>query len=139
MFISQLLRVRFIAALALALVFATAAYGFAAANTVPATGAGDGENTISGYEIQNVTYVLDTTDPNLVDKIEFNINPDSGLDQPDQVKVEITLANGANPDTTEWKDAVQDGVDATLWRVTLGSTQAVDLINLRVVATGQAG
>jgi hypothetical protein len=48
MFISSVLRVRFIAAAALALVLATAAYGFAAGNTVPASKAGAGEGAISG-------------------------------------------------------------------------------------------
>jgi hypothetical protein len=75
MFISQLLRVRFIAAIALALVLATAAYGFAATNTVQNSGAGDGNAVISGYHVSDVVYALNESDPSKIDSMSFNVAP----------------------------------------------------------------
>ena len=56
---------------------ATAAFAFAAANTVPESGAGDGNKTISGYTITNVQYTL-AANPTLIDKWEFDIAPTAG-------------------------------------------------------------
>jgi hypothetical protein len=49
--------------LALALLVGVAIYAFAAANTVPATRAGDGSGAISGYTASSVVYTLNSSDP----------------------------------------------------------------------------
>jgi hypothetical protein len=64
-----------VATVAVSLVFATAAFAFAAANTVPATTSGSGSNTISGYTITNVSYGLDTTTPTNIDTVTFTLSP----------------------------------------------------------------
>jgi hypothetical protein len=56
------------------LVFATAAYAFAAANTVPATVAGDGSGAISGYTVSAVVYNLNTTTPSNIDSVDFTLS-----------------------------------------------------------------
>jgi hypothetical protein len=100
--ITSILRVRFIAAAALALVMATAAYGFAASNTVPATNAGEGSGTVSGYTASNVVYVLETADPTKLDTVTFTL---TGATTAGTVKVQLvsggtwyTAANGGSGD-----------------------------------------
>jgi len=54
---------------------ALAAAAFTAANTVPATNAGDGSAAISGYTITNVSYNLNSTNPQNLDAVTFTIAP----------------------------------------------------------------
>jgi hypothetical protein len=65
--------------LIVSLVFATAAFAFAATNTVPDTTAGDGSGAISGYTVSNVTYALNATNPGNVDSVSFTIAPTTGV------------------------------------------------------------
>lgn len=53
------------------------ATAFTAANTVPATNAGDGSAAISGYTITGVTYTLNGTNPQNLDAVDFTIAPTS--------------------------------------------------------------
>jgi hypothetical protein len=65
---------RLVLAAALAAV-ATASYGFAASNVVPATRAGDGAAPVSGYTVTNVHYNLDASNPQQLASITFTISP----------------------------------------------------------------
>ena len=56
------------------IVLAVSAYAFAAANTVPATKAGDGSGVISGYTVSNVAYNLNSTDPTSLDSVDFTLS-----------------------------------------------------------------
>ena len=56
-----LIRLRFLAAVAAAVILGTIGFGFAAANTVPASSAGDGSGAISGYTVSVVAYGLNAT------------------------------------------------------------------------------
>jgi hypothetical protein len=67
--------VRLVAMFAMALILATAAYGFAASNTVPASYAGDGSAAISGYTVSGVHYTLNATNPANIDSLSFTIAP----------------------------------------------------------------
>jgi hypothetical protein len=66
---------RILAMFVLMLVLATAAYGFAASNTVPTTNAGDGSAAISGYTVSAVHYTLNATNPANIDSVSFTIAP----------------------------------------------------------------
>ena len=66
--------VRLGAVLLLAVAVMAAAYGFAATNTVPDTRAGDGAGTISGYAVSNVAYTLNASNPQQLDKVEFDLD-----------------------------------------------------------------
>lgn len=60
-----------------AVVAAAASVGglaFTAANTVPATKAGDGTGAVTGYVVSSVHYGLNATDPTLADSITFNLD-----------------------------------------------------------------
>ena len=48
-------------AVLLALILSAVAYGFAAANVVPDSYAGEGTGNVSGYTISNIHYILDVT------------------------------------------------------------------------------
>jgi hypothetical protein len=73
--IASILRPRVLVVFALALVLSVSAYGFAAANDVAKSGAGDGATAISGYDITNVAYTLDTGTPTKITSVAFDIAP----------------------------------------------------------------
>ena len=60
------------------LVFATAAFAFAASNTVPGTYAGEGSSVTSGYTVSNVNYNLNATTPSNIDSVSFDLNAAAG-------------------------------------------------------------
>ena len=130
MFISTLLRGRFIIIAALALVLATAAYGFAAANTIDTTNAGDGSGAISGYTVSDgdVVYVLETSDPSKLDKVTFTLTPDSGGSTPSVVKVQLVTGG-------TWYTA-DNGGSGDDWTVdpSAGTLTAAAVNTLRIVA-----
>ena len=71
----NVLRPRSFGMLIIALILAASVYGFAAANTVPDTYAGDGSGTISGYTITNVAYSLNgDSDPTDIDQVSFTLS-----------------------------------------------------------------
>ena len=125
-------RLRTFAGVLLALVLAAAAYGFAAANTVGATKAGDGNGAVSGYTVSGVTYNLDTANPDLVASVDFSLNAQA---------TSVYAAVGDNSATTvwTWSNACSDtsGGAGTSWHCVFGTPPSVQNIYfLRVVATG---
>jgi hypothetical protein len=58
----------------LVLIFASAAFAFAAGNTVPVTRAGEGVSVTSGYTVSNVVYNLNATTPSNIDSVTFTLN-----------------------------------------------------------------
>ena len=63
---------------ALALVLAGRA-AFAAANTIPASSAGAGSATVSGFTITNIDYNLNAVTPTNVDSVTYTATADNGL------------------------------------------------------------
>lgn len=125
--IAALIRPRFLLATALVLVLTTTVYGFAATNTVSTSGAGDGNAVISGYTIDNITYVLNATDPANLDSVSFNVTPTGTNPQPTTVRVQLVTSG-------TWYNATFDS--GTTWDVDLTSANvsASSVNNLRVVA-----
>jgi hypothetical protein len=62
------------AAVLLAAVLASGSYALTAANTVPASKAGDGEGAVSGYTASAIHYNLNATDPGTADSVQFNLD-----------------------------------------------------------------
>jgi hypothetical protein len=56
-------------------ILASAAYAFTASNTVPATQAGSGSGSISGYTASSIVYTLNATTPTNIDSVAFTISP----------------------------------------------------------------
>lgn len=114
----HLLRPRTLFAVLLVLILSMAVYGFAAANVVPGSSAGDGSGAISGYTISNIRYTLNAANPANIQTVRFTINPTSAGD------VRITM-NGATWYTcTNTAGAVSCTV----------AQAALTAMNLRVVA-----
>ena len=67
-------RTRVVGAVIVAAVLGLGAYAFTATNTVPATSAGSGSGTISGYTILNVQYQLNSTTPTNIDSLTFTLS-----------------------------------------------------------------
>jgi len=53
-------------------------YAYTAANTVPASKAGDGSGAVSGYIVSAVHYNLNATSPQNVDSVTFTLDTDPG-------------------------------------------------------------
>lgn len=85
MFFTRILNIRFLAVLMFAFVAATAAYGYAASNTVTSKAAGDGSAAISGYTVTGSGYTLNSTDPSKIDIAKFSVTGD----QPSTVKLQL--------------------------------------------------
>ena len=72
MFTKRTLRVLVVFIVVFAL--ATVAYASAAANTVPASKAGDGAGAISGYTVSAVHYNLNSTNSANIDSVTFTLD-----------------------------------------------------------------
>ncbi len=110
----------------LALILSAVAYGFAAANTVNAGNAGDGDSgVISGYDV-SVKYNLDATDPSDVDTVTLTLDPTTAT------TVMVTTDNSATPPASAWTDCTGSGAT---WTCDFSTNPSVlSVVFLRVVA-----
>jgi hypothetical protein len=112
------------------LVIAGGAYAFAASNTVADSAAGYKATTIDGYNVENIVYDLDATDPTVVDAITFDLTPLSGSAVASTVKIQT--ANGDS-----WTDCtLAAGSGSTMGATcTYGSLQVSAVTALNIVAS----
>ncbi len=110
---------------------AGSAYAFAAANTVPASTAGSGTSSVSGYTVSGLVYDLDATDPTIVDAITFSISPDTGSDKALAVFIQTEAAGTWTSCTLA--DGTLPAVDVTC---TFGALALADVDAVNVVANG---
>ncbi len=100
-------------------------FAYAAANTVPVTGAGDGSNVIAGYEVTGVRYNLDANDPSKIDSISFMLS---------------RLNNDSNPAKTVSIQLIANGnwygcsIQSNKWLCPVGDVSILAPFTLRVVA-----
>jgi hypothetical protein len=87
-----------VAAAALAL----ATYAFTAANTVPASKAGDGAGAITGYTVSNIEYQLDGADPSLVESVSFDLDDTAGTVKAKLVNATLTFTDCTNAGGNSW-------------------------------------
>lgn len=97
---------------------------YTAANTVPDSKAGDGQGTITGYNVASVHYVLNTTDPSKVDSVTFSLDSAPVAGSKIQVRVESTGST--------WYTCTNTGVNVTCITTTPQATAAT-ANQLRVV------
>jgi hypothetical protein len=114
----RFLRPRTLVAVLLVLILSLAVYGFAAANVVPPSSAGDGSGAITGYTISNIHYALNAANPANIQTVTFDITPTSAGD------VRITLDGSTWSTCTNTAGAVSCSV----------AQAALTAANLRVVA-----
>ena len=103
-------------------------FAYAAANTVPVTGAGDGQAAISGYNVTNVQYVLNSSNPDKIFAVNFKLTP-INASAPAPTTVRITLESGSN---AAWFPCTAQG---QIWSCPVNNAVTVLAANqLRVVA-----
>ena len=99
------------------LVLAGMFYAFAAANVVPETGAGVGDDTISGYTISEVTYTLNDTDPTTMEAVAFDLVPTAGAGTPTTVKAQVVDGEGfytcTGPEANTWTCAISPAIQVS--------------------------
>ncbi len=117
-------RARIVLSFGLALILGVAAYGFAAGNTVPDTGMGDGAGTISGYAVSNIGYELDADRDNIT-KVSFDLSGSVPA-----TKVEAQLIDGG-----DWFDCTNTG--GSTWECAVSGVTTAAATQLRVVAGSQ--
>lgn len=98
-----------------------AAYAFAAANTVPATKAGDGLGVVSGYDVTSVVYTLNGTNPSTLDSVAFDVGAAAAT-----VKVQLVATTGS------WYACVLG--TGTTWSCATTGLDVSTIDQLRVVA-----
>jgi hypothetical protein len=81
-------------ALVAALAIAGGAYAFTASNTVPASTAGAGAGTVSGYTVSGLHYALNTTTPGNIDSLTFTVSPVIPSTGTGKVLVQALLSTG---------------------------------------------
>ena len=94
-------RSRTLGALVVAAALATGAYAFTATNTVPASSAGSGSGTISGYTVSGIAYTLNATTPSDIDSMTFTLNANASTAKAKIVSgsstyTACTIAGGVN-------------------------------------------
>jgi hypothetical protein len=92
--IKKALHLKVLVAAVAALVVAAGAYAFTAANTVPATTAGAGSGTVSGYTVTNLHYNLNATTPINIDSLTFGVSPVIPSTSSGKVIVQAVLSTG---------------------------------------------
>jgi hypothetical protein len=71
-------KTRLLGALIVAVALAVGAYAFTETNTVPASKAGSGAGTISGYTVSAIAYQLNATTPTNIDSVTFTLSAAAG-------------------------------------------------------------
>ncbi len=80
-------------------------FAFTASNTVPATQAGEGQGTITGFVLSSVHYGMNVSDPTKVDSVQFTL--DSAPIAGSTVKVKLVSAGST------WYSCTNVGTAAT--------------------------
>jgi hypothetical protein len=128
MSLSKFFKPQVLISLGLILILAVVAFGYAAANIVPESGAGDGTGTVSGYTITNIDYTLLTSDPSKVQLLTLDVAATAGAG--DATDVRITVDSG-----TTWITCTGPAVNTWTCTFGVGSEPSVSAISdLQVVA-----
>lgn len=122
MSIVKVLKPKYIAIALVIFALAVVAFGYAAANVVPESGAGEGVGTVSGYTIANIDYTLLTTDPTKISSVSFDVTPTSTAETPDDVKISVdagtTWISCTGPTTNSWACAFATGSEPDVTTIT---------------------
>lgn len=106
MFFTNLLKPKVITIILAIAILGAAAYGFAAANIVPETGAGEGSGAISGYTITNINYTLLASDPTKIESVSMDIAATAGAGVASDVRISVdagtTWISCTGPVTNTW-------------------------------------
>lgn len=118
----------------LVVVLSAATYGFAAANTVESSQAGEGSGTISGYSVQNISYILDSSDPSTFDTVTFDLYLDDGsTNAPDTTTVQVGFSTSGGSPSTWYSCSVNGSLPD--WSCSISGESVLNAEEFHVVAT----
>lgn len=121
---------RNIVLIAVLLAGAAIVYGFAAANVVPETGAGEGSGTVSGYTITNVDYDTLSSNPSKLQSVSFDAAPTAGAGAASEVKISVdagtTWVTCSGPVGSTWTCAFASGSEPLVSTISALKIVAVD-------------
>jgi hypothetical protein len=103
---------------------ASGAYAYTSSNTVDASRAGDGNNTITGYDVTDVEYDLDATDPSELELVRFT------LDEPAR-----SVRAKVDADTTDYSTCTETALSSQVWECDLDGVTVLAADELTVIAT----
>lgn len=124
-------RVRIFGAVLAAGLVGGGAYAFTASNTVPATIAGAGSGTVSGYTVTNIHYALDATTPVNVDSMTFTISPSIPSTSTGKVIASVALTVGG---PTTYACTTNTAGDTATCATTVPQLTADKIVTVTVVA-----
>ena len=105
-------------------------YGFAAANTVPETGAGDGSGTVSGYTISNVDWSLLSSSPNQLSGVSLDVAATAGAGAAGDVRITVdggtTWVTCSGPSGSTWTCNFASGSEPNVSAVSALQVVAVE-------------
>ena len=124
--VTRIFRLRYLLVLALLVGGLSIGFAAAASNTVDPSSAGDGFAEISGYDVTDISYTLNATNPQNIDSVSFTLG--GGAGDPSTVKIQL-VEDGSTWYTCSSSNAAPDEFSCT----TTGATVAA-ADELRVVA-----
>lgn len=120
-------------------IIAAGTYAFTAANTVPATKAGDGAGAITGYTVSSIEYQPDSANPDLIDGVRFLLDTAAETVKA-QINRDATVSGSAD---SAWSSCTNVGgavldplglLPDLLWECTYADYPAKHAGELQVVA-----
>lgn len=117
---------RVLPAMLLLFILVAAVYAFAAANSVPESGAGDGSGVVSGYTVSNISYTPNAGNPSTLDSVSFSLAPTAGAGAPTVVRASVDAG-------TTWSAACT--LATGTWTCNLGGAAIAPITSLRIIAT----
>ncbi len=85
-----------------ATVLAAGAYAYTAQNTVEASRAGDGAAEITGYDVTQVAYTLNDTDPSKIDAVSFATDAAATTVKAKLISTATDYVDCTSADGTSW-------------------------------------
>lgn len=89
------------------------AFAMMASNNVPASNAGQGQNSISGYDVSNVHYSLSEPDGSTIQEVDFTLTPQTPGNHPATSAMAVLLDSNGNPLGSVYFCALTDNPDGT--------------------------
>ncbi|MBC2724838.1 MAG: hypothetical protein HGJ97_19655 [Desulfosporosinus sp.] len=118
MSISKIFQPKVIAIALIVLTIGVISYGYAAANVVPESGAGEGSGDVSGYTISNIDYALLSTDPTKVESVSIDISATDGASDPTDVRITVdsgtTWITCTGPTVSTWACAFTSELEPSI-------------------------
>jgi hypothetical protein len=120
---------RYVLAALLAAIVAASGFAFAAQNTVAGSRAGDGNGTVSGYNVSAISWDLNDTNPQTVDDVTFTLDAAAN-----EVKVRVRESVDGWSGWTAAGDCASGGGNTYTCNLTALNLETVEVVELEVAS-----